>query len=59
MSSLYDTFITFWSYWFGSNLTDTTVIQLLAVTSTVMTVKLMIDAPIAIIQNWMKRGKKQ
>lgn len=35
MDYLFDICMQFWGFWFGGNLTDTTVLQLLSVVSTI------------------------
>ena len=45
MSTLYDILLQFWQTWFGPNLTDQSVVQLLAVVSTIVLVYAVIVYP--------------
>ena len=46
MDYLFDICMQFWGFWFGNNLTDTTVLQLLSVVSTISLVYGVIILPL-------------
>ena len=46
MDYLFDLCMQFWGFWFGNNLTDTTVLQLLSVVSTIALVYGVIILPL-------------
>lgn len=46
MSTLFDIFLQFWQTWFGPNLTDQSLVQLLAVVSTIALVYAVIVFPV-------------